>query len=223
MQFNDVKDYYAILSQLVLGFITIFYLVRLTTRHIIISTMIVIVIGGLIVLYYTPSDIQDEIINKLNFSKLKTTTPSHAMSKCQGTDKVLRYILNTFDINIKRGVDVSRICDDISYKLPLIQQIFKKHQGLPLVITSGNDGVHSANSKHYLNRAIDLRIKHLSRSQQRKISQDLEKHLGDDWQVLYGDSLHMDYIHLSYLGKIKSYKKTNHHIHHSRRTRFASN
>jgi hypothetical protein len=54
-----------------------------------------------------------------------------------------------------------------------------------LVITSINDGVHSTNSRHYKNEAIDLRSKNfLTREMKRKFRSEFELYLGPKFRVL---------------------------------------
>ena len=54
-------------------------------------------------------------------------------------------------------VNISNLCAEIASRLPRLDEFTKKLCHTQLVITSGNDGEHQADSMHYRDRAIDIR------------------------------------------------------------------
>jgi hypothetical protein len=105
---------------------------------------------------------------------------------------------------IKKGVDVRFLCKQITHKLFNIESIFKYHAPDPYVftITSGADGKHRENSKHYTFEAIDCRvwyyditgIEFIDRDVLEKIVHELSHFLGDDFDVV----LENTHIHIEY-------------------------
>lgn len=63
-----------------------------------------------------------------------------------------------------------------------------------LVITSGLDGVHSANSLHYALRAIDIRTRNLDATQTSVLLTLLRKELGTGYDVVQ----ELDHIHVEF-------------------------
>lgn len=69
-------------------------------------------------------------------------------------------------------------------------------RGVDLVITSGNDGRHSVNSKHYVGNALDFRTNNLGDPglEGPLIANELNAALGRDYDVLFeGDHIHVEY------------------------------
>lgn len=67
------------------------------------------------------------------------------------------------------------------------------------IITSANDQVHSANSRHYSNQALDLSTQHLSAAQATAIASDLQARLGPDYYVeLEALGTSNEHIHVEY-------------------------
>ena len=96
-------------------------------------------------------------------------------------------------------VDIRFLHSGLVSVLPNIEAIFRYHRGDPeyqLVITSGRDGLHIANSWHYKDRAIDLRIWGFSQTQLNAITADLITFLGQDYKVLFETT----HIHIAYTG-----------------------
>ena len=54
----------------------------------------------------------------------------------------------------------------------------------PVVVTSLKDGKHSVNSLHYSGLDVDIRSKHLTREESRKVFFALKNDLGIDFDVL---------------------------------------
>ena len=62
------------------------------------------------------------------------------------------------------------------------------------VITSANDGQHMDGSKHYLDKAWDLRIRNLEAGMIEEIARMLRVDLGKDWDIVVEkDHLHVEY------------------------------
>lgn len=64
----------------------------------------------------------------------------------------------------------------------------------PCVVTSGRDGQHQVNSKHYTDAALDFRIFHLQADELHTVVQALKRTLGQDFDVVIEPShLHVEY------------------------------
>lgn len=59
--------------------------------------------------------------------------------------------------------------------------------GLPVIVTSLNDGRHRNGSFHYSGRAADLRSKHVARDQKGPMLEALRAELGERFDVLLED------------------------------------
>jgi hypothetical protein len=78
--------------------------------------------------------------------------------------------------------------------------------GKEMVITSVNDSVHKKNSLHYQNRAIDIRTKHLTPEEKKKLYAFLRNKLGGDYDViLESEGLDNEHIHIEYDPKFPSF------------------
>lgn len=63
-----------------------------------------------------------------------------------------------------------------------------------VVVTSGSDGKHKEQSKHYTHEALDLRTKNLSVSDRDALLVALRRRLGNSYDVV----LEEDHIHVEY-------------------------
>ena len=63
-----------------------------------------------------------------------------------------------------------------------IELVMRAHGAV--VVTSMRDGKHSANSLHYSGMAVDIRSKHLTQEESRKVFFALRNDLGPDYDVL---------------------------------------
>lgn len=70
---------------------------------------------------------------------------------------------------------------------------------VPCVVTSGGDGHHQENSKHYTGEALDFRIRDLQPEQMRTLVQLCQKRLGQDFDVV----LEQSHLHVEYDPKVK--------------------
>jgi hypothetical protein len=88
-------------------------------------------------------------------------------------------------ILVKEGVVFKRFLPEILHALPIISSVFNQ-RGKETIITSGNDGVHKHNSRHYRDMAIDLRSHHLLDGIQRHlVFEELKARLGIHYLVLF--------------------------------------
>ena len=81
---------------------------------------------------------------------------------------------------IKRGVKVAGIKPEILLAIQEAREIYRDMNDATLVITSALDGTHMKNSLHYKGLAVDLRTRHLSKSNQKLIVQLLKVALGPE-------------------------------------------
>lgn len=102
------------------------------------------------------------------------------------------------------GVDISHLHPKVSETFAAIIETWQTHNAPAPVITSGNDAVHSSpNSKHYSDRAIDLRGNNVSDEVLRKMADDLREKLGSDYFVqaeFFPNNPSNDHIHIQYNG-----------------------
>ena len=75
-----------------------------------------------------------------------------------------------------------------------IDDIYLGVTGKEPIITSANDGQHMTKSLHYVGRAIDLRTRNLSLSEQRVVLRELKLRLGNAFDII----LEPDHIHLEF-------------------------
>lgn len=93
------------------------------------------------------------------------------------------------------------ICDELINQLMyfefLINKAMHTHGTIPMgytmTITSGRDGVHSKNSKHYTGDAIDIRTRDMS--DVKKVYAMLKENVDDK---LFDVVLESDHIHIEY-------------------------
>lgn len=66
-----------------------------------------------------------------------------------------------------------------------------------IMITSGSEGTHLPNSKHYTYMAVDLRCNDFSEKGKRKLIENLQIELGPDFTVLHeGSGTPNEHIHI---------------------------
>ena len=95
-------------------------------------------------------------------------------------------IFRTLRPEVRRIIDIGEIIFDLL--------------GVDLVITSANDGKHSPESLHYSGLALDMRIKHIGKVEDKKRAATfLTLALGDDYDVVL-ESLGKpnEHIHVEY-------------------------
>lgn len=107
-------------------------------------------------------------------------------------------------IGVKKNAVIHSLHPKIVESFPHIEAVWKQFDGPKPVITSGNDSHHVKNSKHYSNRAIDLRGNNVSDAKLRQMGQELQRRLGPDYRVLvelFPELPSNDHIHVQYEGK----------------------
>ena len=97
---------------------------------------------------------------------------------------------------VKEGVNITYLKYVLKNKLNEIALVCKLINGVhyEMTITSGNDGVHMKNSKHYTNEAIDIRTRDMEESKKILTQLWLKKWLGLNYDVI----LENDHIHIEY-------------------------
>lgn len=79
-----------------------------------------------------------------------------------------------------------------------VERIFSKH-GLQVTITSGLDGEHMANSKHYEGLAEDYRTHDIPDHLKYQIFNEIRVILGTDYQVIFEyEGLANEHLHIEY-------------------------
>ena len=104
-------------------------------------------------------------------------------------------------LTFKPGVRVNELRPEITRTYPLVEDAWRNNGGPAPVVTSGSDGKHRRDSKHYSDAAIDLRCNNLSDEHCQRIADSLQKSLGSDYDVVferYPSDPSRDHIHLEY-------------------------
>lgn len=107
-------------------------------------------------------------------------------------------------IGLKPGAVIHSLHSKIVESLPHVEAAWAQADAPKPVITSGNDSLHKPNSKHYKDRAIDLRGNNVSDKKMKQIAQDLQNRLGSDYLVIaefFPPNPANDHIHIQYNGK----------------------
>lgn len=101
-------------------------------------------------------------------------------------------------LRLKDGVIIKEINEAFLTFCDVVYNVYHKHFVIP-TITSANDGEHIETSLHYKNLAWDLRIWGLNNVQE--VADELRLALKDEsgyWQVVYGDTHHLNHIHVEF-------------------------
>ena len=110
-------------------------------------------------------------------------------------------LVDSNHIDIKSGAIVTDLDTNLINALPTIIEAYREIKGNDFTptITSGNDSEHTTNSRHYIDKAIDLRTisdRNITMRDSRKIYKNLKEKLNsDEFNVLFES----DHIHISYL------------------------
>jgi hypothetical protein len=97
-------------------------------------------------------------------------------------------------ISVKPGASVVGVSPELVLGLVVIAGVFRVH-GIPLCLTAGTDGHHSANSLHYVGAAVDVRLpsRYTQDSKDDVILRDeVAVALGDEWDIV----LEIDHLHI---------------------------
>jgi hypothetical protein len=98
-------------------------------------------------------------------------------------------------MKIKPGVQLQGIQPGLVVGLMVADGIYLG-AGEVLTITSGTDGIHSRQSKHYLGYAADIRTRDLNHHTEAEMQAALVAGLGDEFIVI----LESDHIHIHFKG-----------------------
>lgn len=99
-------------------------------------------------------------------------------------------------MRIKQGVSLKGLQPQMVLASQIAEPILERF-GQEGVITSGSEGVHSKNSKHYIGLALDFRHRDMaSEADKRRAVRELQKALDAEYYVRY-ESTH---IHVQYNG-----------------------
>jgi hypothetical protein len=99
-------------------------------------------------------------------------------------------------IKIKGGASGARMLGlhpEILLAIPIAHEILRQWEA-DLVITTGTDGTHMANSLHYAGYAVDLRTRHLTSQQKEAFRRQLSEALGRHYDVV----LHKSHLHVEF-------------------------
>ena len=88
----------------------------------------------------------------------------------------------------------SNVHPSLFYAQMVLDSVTQSVVGRPAIVTSVEDGRHTATSLHYRGRALDLRTRDLSHAQKRKYAIALRSALGPGWEVI----IESDHIHVEY-------------------------
>lgn len=95
-----------------------------------------------------------------------------------------------FTLQFKEGVQLTAT-QAINEILHAAQVVYARF-GVPLWVTSGCDGEHAPDSKHYTNNALDLRIRDIKPDDLQPVVQALQELLGKHFFVLLeGSHIHV--------------------------------
>lgn len=98
-------------------------------------------------------------------------------------------------MKIKPGATLLGLVPQMVVALLAIRDEYSK-RNTEVVITSGNDGIHSEKSRHYAGTALDVRTRNLPTPalDGPLIAETLTNNLGRDFYVLFeGDHIHVQY------------------------------
>lgn len=97
-------------------------------------------------------------------------------------------------ISLKEGVKLSHFSPQCVLAVMVAASIYEKLGADQFVITSGSDGKHRINSKHYEGDAFDCRIWTLPEGHREVAAELIRGALGDDFDVLFKPThIHVEY------------------------------
>lgn len=104
-------------------------------------------------------------------------------------------------IRLKKGVTISGLVPEMVFASQVIAGVLHKY-GQEAVITSGTEGKHSKNSRHYIGGALDWRTWHLQDiGSEGDCAKEIQECLGGEFYVM----LHIgSHIHVQYVGSKRS-------------------
>lgn len=99
-------------------------------------------------------------------------------------------------MRLKKGVSILGFKPELNLGLMIAKEVYLDHSQ-ELVITSGTEGKHKRNSRHYIGLAADLRTRYFKNGETDKVVLDLRKALGDEFYI----KKEADHIHMQYNGR----------------------
>lgn len=94
---------------------------------------------------------------------------------------------------LKPGVNLAGIKPEMAFAAIACYGAYAEI-GLDVVVTSGLDGKHSANSKHYSGHGLDIRTRHVPAEKLDALTASIRGCLGDDYDVV----LESDHVHIEF-------------------------
>ena len=97
-------------------------------------------------------------------------------------------------IRLKEGVKLSQLTPHSVLAIMITASIYERLGADEFVVTSGSDGKHKHNSKHYVGDAFDCRIWTLPKDHREVAAKLIQDALGDDFDVLFKPThIHVEY------------------------------
>lgn len=93
------------------------------------------------------------------------------------------------------SVCIARLSPAIYFALMVANEVYSRY-GYEVVITSGDDGVHSSTSLHYNGDAVDIRTKMMPEKHAYDIAAELNAALGKDFDVIFENTDQNEHIHI---------------------------
>jgi hypothetical protein len=103
-------------------------------------------------------------------------------------------------VRLKQGVRLTDLCPQIVLAIFIVESILVSFGCLECVVTSLNDGKHSANSWHYKGRAVDFRTKfEILNGRETELRDRVREALGPDFDVVMeGVGTDNEHLHVEY-------------------------
>ena len=97
-------------------------------------------------------------------------------------------------IRFKQGVRLTDLSPQMVFAAMVVDAVYRKHDIVDCVVTSGSDGEHSTNSWHYTGRALDFRTRNVPELIRNAVAQEISVSLGENYYVvLEATHLHCEY------------------------------
>ena len=97
-------------------------------------------------------------------------------------------------IRFKPGVRLELLTPQMVFAAVVVDGVYRKHDIVDCVVTSGSDGKHSAKSWHYKGRALDFRTRNVPELIRNAVAQEISVSLGENYDVvLEATHLHVEY------------------------------
>ena len=100
-------------------------------------------------------------------------------------------------IRLKDGVTLGKLQPQAVLLAVVMDQVYAANGISVCVITSGDDGQHKRQSKHYEGRALDFRTRDMPAAKQTKVVAEARAALGRDFDII----LESDHIHCEWDAK----------------------